>query len=57
MVWEGIQTLGFRDILDCLAGLSPTMPLSQPFHVADFEASETRNRRKVDLNIYTYIGP
>ena len=35
-----------RDILDCLAGLSPIMPLSQPFHVADFEASETRNRRK-----------
>ena len=41
MVWEGIQTLGFRDILERLAGLSPTMPLSQPFHVADLEASET----------------
>ena len=41
MVWEAFQTLRFQDILERLAGWSPTMPLSQPFHVADFEASET----------------
>ena len=46
MVWEGLQTLRFRNILECLGCLSPTMPLSQPFYVVDFEASETLTRRK-----------
>ena len=31
MVWDAIQTLGFREILERLAGLSPKVPLSQPF--------------------------
>ena len=57
MVWEGIQTLGFRNILERLACLSPTMPLSQPLHVADLEASEHEIVEKVDFNIYMYIGP
>ena len=41
MVWDGLETSGFRNILERLACLSPTMPLSKPFQVADFEAFET----------------
>ncbi len=37
MVWEAFQTLGFQDILERLAGWSPTMPLSQPFQVCKAE--------------------
>ena len=41
MIWEGLETLGFRNILEYLACLSSTMPLSKPFQLADFEALET----------------
>ena len=39
MVWDAIQTLGFREILERLAGLSPKVPLSQPFQVCKAECS------------------
>ena len=37
MVWEGIQTLGFRNILERLARWSPKMSLSKHFRVCDAE--------------------
>ena len=33
MVWEAIETLGFRHILERLAALNLRVPLSQPFRV------------------------
>ena len=35
MVWVAIETLGFWDILERLAGLSPKVSLSQPFRVCE----------------------
>ena len=37
MVWEAIETLGFRDLLKRLAGLNPKIPSSQPFRVCEAE--------------------
>ena len=37
MVWEGIQTSGFRDILGRLAGWCPKEPLSQHFRICEAE--------------------
>ena len=37
MVLETIETLGFRDILERLAGLRPKVLLSQPFRVCEAE--------------------
>ena len=37
MVWEGIQTSGFRDILGRLAGWCPKQPLSQHFRICEAE--------------------
>ena len=37
MVWEGIQTAGFRDILGRLARWCPKEPLSQHFRICEAE--------------------
>ena len=37
MVWQGIQTSGFRDILGRLAGWCPKEPLSQHFRICEAE--------------------
>ena len=42
MVWEAIETLGFRDILERLAGLSPKVFLDRSFRVCEADPQPPR---------------